>query len=73
MEKAMPAAKGLFLTPTMDGHVLEDGYYALMDAGRIKDIPYMLGTTKDDILVTPEMVEKGEFSELYQGLSLIHI
>ena len=31
MEKAMPAAKGLFLTPTMDGHVLEDGYYALMD------------------------------------------
>ncbi len=67
MEKAMPAAKGLFLTPTMDGHVLEDGYYTLMDAGRIKDIPYMLGTTKDDILVTPEMVEKGEFSELYQG------
>lgn len=67
MEKALPAAKGLFLTPTLDGHVLEGGYYELMDAGRIKDIPYMLGTTKDDIMVTPEMVEKGEFSELYQG------
>lgn len=67
MGKAMPAAKGLFLTPTLDGYVLEGGYYELMDAGKIRDIPYMLGTTKDDILVTPEMTEKGEFSELYQG------
>lgn len=27
----------------------------------------MLGTTKNDIMVTPEMTEKGEFSELYKG------
>lgn len=67
MEKALPLAKGLFLTPTWDGYVLDGGYYELMDAGKIKDIPYMLGTTGDDILVTPEMKEKGEFSELYQG------
>lgn len=67
MERVMPMARGLFLTPTMEGHVLEGGYYELMDEGRIKDIPYMLGTTKDDILVTPEMAEKGEFSELYRG------
>ncbi len=66
-QKVMPLAKGLFLTPTMDGHLLTGGYYELMDAGKIKDIPYMLGTTKDDILVTPEMHEKGEFSELYHG------
>ena len=46
MEKAMPIAKGLFLTPTLDGHVLDGGYYELMDAGKIKDIPYLLGTTR---------------------------
>lgn len=67
MEKVLPIAKGLFLTPVWDGYLLDGGYYELMDAGKIKDIPYMLGTTKDDILVTPEMAEKGEFSELYQG------
>ena len=27
----------------------------------------MLGSTKDDLLVTPEMVQKGEFSALYKG------
>nr|WP_300884502.1 carboxylesterase family protein [uncultured Schaedlerella sp.] len=67
MEKAMPIAKGLFLAPTLDGYVLDGEYYELMDAGKIKDIPYLLGTTRDDILVTPEMKEKGEFSALYQG------
>ncbi len=67
MEKAMPIAKGLFLAPTLDGYVLDGEYYELMDAGKIKNIPYLLGTTRDDILVTPEMKEKGEFSALYQG------
>lgn len=67
MEKVMPMAKGLFLTPTIDNYVLKGGYYDLMDEGGIKDIPYMLGTTKDDILVTSEMCEKNEFSELYDG------
>ena len=67
MEKAMPLAKGLFLTPTMDGQVLEDGYYKLMDKGKIKNIPYMLGTTKDDIMVTPKMRESNTFSPLYEG------
>lgn len=67
MKKALPAAKGLFLAPTWDGYVLEGSYYGLMDAGKIKDIPYMLGTTKDDIMVTPEMTKNGEFSGLYQG------
>lgn len=67
MGKAMPIAKSMFLTPTMDGQVLEDGYYDLMDKGEIKDIPYMLGTTKDDIMVTPEMRANNTFSPLYEG------
>lgn len=67
LERTIPEANGLFLTPTMDGCVLEDTYYGLMDQGKIKDIPYLLGTTKNDILVTPEMAANGELSELYKG------
>lgn len=57
----------LFLTPTIDGYVLDGGYYELMDEGKMKDIPYMLGTTKNDIMFTPEMVKESTYSELYQG------
>lgn len=67
LERTIPEANGLFLTPTMDGCVLENTYYGLMDQGKIKDIPYLLGTTKNDILVTPEMAANGELSELYKG------
>lgn len=67
MEQMLPKTNGLFLIPVIDGYVLENGYYETMDQGKIQDIPYIIGTTKDDILVTPEMVQKGEFSELYKG------
>lgn len=66
MQKAMPMARGLFLVPTIDGKVLTKGYYELIDSGEIKDIPYMLGSTKDDILVSPENT-KAEESPLYRG------
>ena len=65
-QKAMPEAQGLFLTPTMDGKVLDEGYYEVMDDGNIADIPYILGSTKDDILVEPSM-ERPEDKPLYQG------
>lgn len=67
MQKVAPQAGGLFMTPTLDHVVLDGTYYGLMDEGKIKDIPYLLGTTQDDILVTPEMRQEGRFSELYQG------
>ena len=35
--------------------------------GKIKDIPYMLGSTADDIGVFPEMKEKGEHGGIYKG------
>ena len=66
MQKAMPMARGLFLVPTIDGKVLTKGYYELVDNGEIKDIPYMLGSTKNDILVSPENT-KAEESPLYRG------
>ena len=65
-EKAMPKAQGLFLTPTLDGKVLDGGYYELMDSGKIHDIPMLLGSVKDDIL-TDENTVKPEGSPLYQG------
>ncbi len=54
MGQVFPLAKGLFLVPVMDGRVLTGGYYDLMDRGEILDIPYLLGSTKNDILVPPE-------------------
>lgn len=64
-EAAMPKAKGLFLVPTIDGYVLEDGCNALIDQRKIKDIPYLLGCTADDIFVTPEIKEQGQRGPLY--------
>ena len=64
--RAMPRAKGLFLTPTLDGYFLTGGYYELMEQGKIRDIPYLLGSTKDDILVSPELEDKKE-APLYKG------
>lgn len=69
MPRFFAEGKGLVLCPTMDGVVLDDGYYAIMNSGKIRDIPYMLGSTKDDILVTDEMREKGTFSPLYEGIN----
>ena len=53
--------------PLIDGYVLEDDYDALVDQGNIKDIPYLLGSTKDDITITREMAEKGEHSWIYHA------
>ncbi len=64
--KVMPIAKGLFLVPVIDGKVLTGGYYELMDKGEIKDIPYMLGCTKNDILVPPDAKLPDE-NPLYGG------
>lgn len=62
----MPKVQGLFLTPTLDHYVLDDGYYTLMDQGRIHDIPYLFGSVKDDIL-TEENTQRPDESPLYKG------
>ena len=65
-ERAMPKAGGLFLTPVIDGHLLTGGYQELMDAGKLLDIPYLLGSTKNDILVPPQAAGREE-SPLHRG------
>ena len=62
------AADGSFkLIPNIDGYVLPDGYYTLIEQGKIRNIPYILGSTRDDIMVTPENREIG--SPLYHGIN----
>ena len=67
MGSVMPKSHGLFLVPAIDGYVLEAGYDQLINEGKIKNIPYMIGSTGDDILVTEELKEKGEYCSLYYG------
>ncbi|WP_160719885.1 carboxylesterase/lipase family protein [Bacillus sp. USDA818B3_A] len=69
--KAMPIIlqkeKSFFMVPVIDGHVLKEGYNLLIDQKKVKNIPYMLGSTKDDILVDPEDVKAGVPSKLQSG------
>lgn len=67
MEKVFPLAMGLFLTPVIDGHLLTDGYDSLIEKGKIKDIPYLMGSTKNDITVTEDMLKAGTFAPIYTG------
>lgn len=66
LDKVMPKAGGLFLTPIIDGHLLTAGYQELMDEGKLLDIPYLLGSTKNDILVPPQAGSR-EDSPLHRG------
>ena len=55
----------LFLIPVIDGNVLDCGYYETMDEGKVLDIPYLLGSVKDDILCPPKA--SVEDSPLHRG------
>ena len=46
--------EGLVLIPNIDGYVLKDGYYKLIEQNKIKNIPYMIGSTLNDIMTTKE-------------------
>ncbi len=39
----------IMLSPVLDDHVLGESFSAAALAGRISDVPYMIGATKDDI------------------------
>lgn len=66
--RTMGMGKGMFkLIPNIDGCVLTDTYDHLIEQGQLPKIPYMLGTTANDILVTEQMAAEGKFSELYKG------
>lgn len=58
----------LDMIPVIDGYVLEKGYYDLMDAGELHNIPYMIGSTSEDIAVTDEDKRNGKKGMLYEGI-----
>jgi para-nitrobenzyl esterase len=67
IEQAFASGKGLFFIPVIDNYVLKAAYNELVDKGCIKDIPYMVGSTKNDIFVTSEMIENGEYGTVYSA------
>ncbi len=67
MGQGIERFKGLFLIPTIDGYLLKDGYYRMMDSGKLPDIPYMLGSNSDDILSDDEKSGIAERQPLHIG------
>ncbi|MBQ9411470.1 MAG: carboxylesterase family protein [Oscillospiraceae bacterium] len=58
---------GILFLPNVDGYVFQEDTTAAMDRDRVKNISYMLGSNRNDLLVTPEMLASGEKSVLYRG------
>lgn len=65
--ESFASGKGLCFMPNLDGCVLKQGYYETIDQKKIKNIPYLLGSNKNDIMVAKEDVEAGKMSMLYEG------
>lgn len=64
----MGTGKGfLVFLPTLDGYVMTTGYQETQDLGLLPEIPYMLGSTANDIMLAPEMFDDPEKSPLHQG------
>lgn len=58
---------GLIFTPNVDGVVLPESYNACLEKGKAKKIPYMIGSTLNDIAVSPELLAQGQRGLLYDG------
>ena len=67
MEEAFTSGKGLFLVPNIDDYVLKQGYNHIIEDKKLKHIPYLIGSTKNDIMVTKEQLAAGEKGTLYEG------
>lgn len=67
MKLMMERGKGLIFKPVIDGYVLEQFYDELIEQGRVKKIPYLLGSNKNDIFVDKKEADAGIKSRLYKG------
>lgn len=54
----LKAARSFHFSVPVDGYILKDNCLSLIQKGDYPDIPCLLGSTKNDIRVTPEMVQK---------------
>ena len=53
--------------PNIDGYVMPSGYDLTVEKGQIHDIAYMLGSTKNDMLVDPEKAEDIDQNQIHLG------
>lgn len=67
MMECFQSGKGLVFVPTIDGYVLPKGYNAILEEGLHPDIPYMLGSTANDIFVPKEDGGQPKKSNLHKG------
>ncbi len=67
MMESFQSGKGLVFVPIIDGYVLPKGYNAILEEGLHPDIPYMLGSTANDIFVPAEDGGQPEKSNLHKG------
>ncbi len=67
LELSFGEGKGLVFIPNIDGHLLKQGYYETISENKIKHIPYLLGSTRNDIMTSKEDVENGQLGMLYEG------
>lgn len=58
---------GLIFTPNIDGVVLEESSDSCIENGNIKNIPYMIGSTLNDLATSPEQLAQGNRGMLYEG------
>lgn len=58
---------GMPFEPVVDGFVLTGGTDACLEAGMEHDIDYMLGSTKNDMGVSEEMLQSGDRGPLWRG------
>ena len=65
--KGIASFDGLFLIPTIDGYVLKDGYYKLMDEGKMPDVPCLIGSNADDILQDEDKSGIAKKQPLHKG------
>ena len=56
---------GLPCSPVLDGYLLTEEYDTVIEKGHHPDIPYMLGSCRDDMMVTPGT--DGHDSPIYLG------
>lgn len=57
----------LTFVPNIDGHLLTDGYDSCIEHGQVRDIPYLLGSTLNDLAVDVSPAEEGPRGRLYYG------
>lgn len=57
----------LTYSPNLDGYVLTDGYDSSLEKGTVHDIPYLVGSTMNDIGVDAQRLAQGDRGMVYEA------